>query len=245
MTVSPLLRLLVLLALLVVAPMGAHAQSTPRGAAHDNFGRMVFDWDGPVQWSAEVVNGQLVTRFEKPIAGDPKALLKPLSKYLKGVTLSADRRMATFSLAVPVQVKSFVTGTSTVIDLTEAKTPPPPPPAPAAPIPPSASTPPPAKVAPAPGVPATDLTVRGGEHDGFNRLVFDWPKPVGYTVTAQGGQVVIAFDRPANVNVTSLEAALPADVRFVEAHPQGKGTALVLAVPPGMGTKHFVSGTKA
>lgn len=234
-----LFSLLVLLASVTLTPHGALAQSTPRGAAHDTFGRMVFDWDGPLQWSAEVVNGQLVTRFEKPIAGDPTALLKPLSKYLKGVTLSPDRRMATFSLAVPVQVKSFVTGTSTVIDLTEAKGAPPP--AAAPPAPPAIT---PAKVAAAPGVPATDLMVRGGEHNGFNRLVFDWPKPVGYTVTGQGGQVVIAFDQPANVNVTSLEAALPADVRFLEARPQGKGTALVLSVPPGMATKHFTSGAK-
>ena len=86
--------------------------------------------------------------------------------------------------------------------------------------------------------------MRGGEHNGFNRLVFDWPRPVGYTVSAQDGQVAIAFDRPANINVTSLEAALPADVRFVEARPQGKGTAVILAVPPGMATKHFTSGPK-
>lgn len=239
-TFAFLTRLVVLLALLAAAPVAALAQNTPRGAAHDTFGRMVFDWDGPVQWSAEVVNGQLVVRFEKPIAGDPTALLKPLSKYLKGVTLSPDRRMATFSLAVPVQVKSFVTGTSAVIDLTESKTAPPPAAA-AQPAPPAVA---PAKVAPTPGVPATDLTVRGGEHQGFNRLVFDWPKPVGYAVTAQDGQVTIAFDRPANLNVTSLEAALPPDVRFVEARPQGKGTAVVLSAPADMTTKHFTSGAK-
>ncbi|MCR6631182.1 MAG: hypothetical protein NVV74_14665 [Magnetospirillum sp.] len=239
MTMLSLSRLVVLLAVLALAPAGALAQSTPRAAEHDTFGRMVFDWDGPVQWSADVVNGQLVVRFEKPIAGDPKALLKPLSKYLKGVTLSPDRRMATFSLALPVQVKSFVSGTSTVIDLIEARNAQPP--AAAAPTPPPVA---PAKVAQSAGAPATDLMVRGGEHEGFNRLVFDWPKPVGYTVGTQDGQVVIAFDSPANLNVTSLEAALPTDVRFVEARPQGKGTAVVLAVPPGTTTKHFTSGPK-
>jgi tetratricopeptide (TPR) repeat protein len=240
-SVPSLSRLLVLLALLMLAPAVGHAQSTPRAAEHETFGRMVFDWDAPVQWSADVVNGQLLVRFEKPIAGDPKALLKPLSKYLKGVTLSPDRRMATFSLAMPVQVKSFVSGSSTVIDLTAAKDAPPQPAAAAQPTPPPVA---PAKVAATPASPATDLVVRGGEHDGFNRLVFDWPKPVGYTVSIQDGQVVIAFDRPANLNVTSLEAALPADVRFVEARPQGKGTAVVLAAPAGMTAKHFTSGSK-
>lgn len=238
---APLLAALALAAALVWTPPQAWAQSTPRGAAHETFGRMVFDWDSPVQWSAEVVNGQLVTRFEKPISGDPTALLKPLSKYLKGVTLSPDRRMATFSLAVPVQVKSFVSGSSTVIDLTENKSAPPLPAAAAQPAPPPVA---PAKVAPTPGVPATDLSVRGGEHQNFSRLVFDWPKPVGYTVSVQNGQMVIAFDRPANLNTTSLEAALPSDVRFLEARPEGKGTAIVLSVPPGMTAKHFTSGPK-
>lgn len=239
--VPSVLRLILMVALLALAPAGAFAQSTPRAAAHETFGRMVFDWDGPVQWSAEVVNGQLVARFEKPISGDPTILLKPLSKYLKGVTLSPDRRMATFSLAVPVQVKSFVSGTSTVIDLSESKQAPSPTAAQPAPPPAAAQ---PAKVAASPGIPATDLTVRGGEHNGFNRLVFDWPKPVGYEVSGQNGTVTIAFDRPANLNVTSLEAALPPDVRFVEARPQGKGTAIVLSVPAGMTTKHFTSGPK-
>lgn len=227
--------------LLATAPCNqpqAQPQNTPRGATHDTFGRMVFDWPGPVQWSAEMVNGQLVIRFDQPIAGDPRALLKPLSKYLKGVTVSPDRRMATFSLTMPIQVKSFVTGTSTVIDLSADKTP-----ATAAtsPTPPAEA---PAKEIARQGTPATDLNVRGGEHAGFNRLVFDWPKRVGYTVSAGDGQVVVAFDRPANLNVTSLEASLPADVRFVEARPQGKGTAIVLAVPEGMTTKHFLSGSK-
>lgn len=237
---APLLAVLALAAALAWTPPMAWAQSTPRGAAHETFGRMVFDWDGPVQWSAEVVNGQLVVRFEKPISGDPAALIKPLSKYLKGVTLSPDRRMATFSLAVPVQVKSFVSGASTVIDLTENKSAPPLPAA-TQPTPPPVA---PAKVAPNPGVPVTDLSVRGGEHQNFNRLVFDWPKAVGYTVSTQNGQMVIAFDRPANLNATSLEAALPSDVRFLEARPEGKGTAIVLAVPPGMTAKHFTSGPK-
>ncbi len=185
---APLLAALAVAAVLSWAPPQAWAQSTPRGAAHETFGRMVFDWDGPVQWSAEVVNGQLVVRFEKPISGDPAALIKPLSKYLKGVTLSPDRRMATFSLAVPVQVKSFVSGASTVIDLTENKSAPPLPAAAAQPAPPPVA---PAKVAPAPGVPATDLSVRGGEHQNFSRQVFDWPKPVGYTVSVQHGQMVV------------------------------------------------------
>lgn len=278
---------LALLLVLLFGPVaGVVAQTTPRAAEHDGFGRMVFDWDGPVKFSAETVNSQLIVRFDKPIAGDPKVVLKPLAKYLKGVTLSPDRKMATFPLVVPVQVKSFQTGgNSVVVDLTEDKkansssAPPPPPaqtippaelppgvppaeapargseppkaaaeaakpPAPAKPAEPAKASPPAPQPPPQPTGPATDLMVRGGEHTGFNRLVFDWPKPVGYTVDEGGGTVAINFDRPANVNATSLRASLPPDVGFLEAKPNGKGTSVILSLPPGMRVRHFTNGPR-
>ncbi len=250
---KPVSHLLItlLLALLLGAPLGgALAQNTPRAAEHDGFGRIVFDWDAPVQWSVDVVNTQLIVRFNRPIVGDPKVLLRPLARYLKGVTVSADRKMATFPLAVPVQTKTFLSGNNVVIDLSEsrvatASAAPPPPaatPTPEAKLVKGASPPPPPPAEPA--GPPTDLMVRGGEHTGFNRLVFDWPKAVGYTVDQGGSQAVITFDKPANLNVVSLKAALPPDVAFVESRPSGKGTAIVLALPVEMRLRHFTSGFK-
>lgn len=241
----------------------AWAQTSPRGAQHPTFGRMVFDWAGPVQWSAEANGDKLVVRFDKPVAGDPKALIKALPKYLKAASLSADRQVVTFDLLRPVQVKTFQSGTSTAIDLTEAKPVEPKPAEPkpaevkapelakpvvetkpedAKPVEPAKNSPPvePAKN----GQPVTDIMVRGGEHTGFNRLVFDWPKPVGYTVTTTDTGAVIAFDRPARINTTALAAALPADVRVAEIKPQGSGTAIILTIPAGMRARHFTSGPK-
>ncbi|WP_139305511.1 hypothetical protein [Magnetospirillum fulvum] len=247
-----------LIACAAVSPAFAQGASTPRAAAHDGYGRMVFDWDGPVGFTAEQVDGRLVVRFDKPIAGDPKAVVKPLSRYLKGATLSPDRTTATFPLTGPVQIKTLRSGNAVVIDLSEDKSPPPTPvapaptaaPPPARPLAATATVAPPAPVAPAPApaaspsVPATELMVRGGEHTGFNRLVFDWPKTVGYTVEEAGDKVTVAFDRPANLNVTSLRAALPPDVGFLETRPAGKGTAVVLSLPPGMRVRHFASGPR-
>jgi len=233
--------LLLLLALPIAQSWAQN--TTPRGAAHEDFGRMVFDWDATPNWSADIINNQLVLRFDKPVAGDPKALLKPLARYLKSVTISPDRRMLSFPLAVPLQLKSFVTGTSTVLDISEAKAPT----ASVATSQPSPLPPPPTPQpsgAPAKAEAATDLMVRGGEHPGFNRLVFDWPKPVDYSVNQDGNRVVIAFSRPARVNLASLSAALPSDVTIVETRPQGAGTAVVLALPPEMRVRHFTSGAR-
>ena len=157
-----LLLVVMLTALTLGGAAMAQGPVSPRGAEHDDFGRMVFDWPGPVQWSATLADDKtLVVRFDKPLSGDPKGLLKALPRYLKAATLSADRRTATFDLVRPVQLKTFQSGTSTVVDLSESRS------APAKPAPPPAAAP----------APATDVMVRGGEHTGFNRLVFDWPKP--------------------------------------------------------------------
>ena len=224
-----LLLVVMLTALTLGGAAMAQGPVSPRGAEHDDFGRMVFDWPGPVQWSATLADDKtLVVRFDKPLSGDPKGLLKALPRYLKAATLSADRRTATFDLVRPVQLKTFQSGTSTVVDLSESRS------APAKPAPPPAAAP----------APATDVMVRGGEHTGFNRLVFDWPKPVDYTVTVTGDSAVIAFARPARVNVTALNAALSADVRLAEVRAQGGGTAVVLSLPPGMRVRHFTSGPK-
>jgi hypothetical protein len=68
---------------------------------------MVFDWDRPVAFSADVINSELVLRFDRPVTGEFRGVLRPLAGYLLGVSVSADRKTATFPLAHPVQVKAF------------------------------------------------------------------------------------------------------------------------------------------
>ena len=43
----------------------------------------------------------------------------------------------------------------------------------------------------------TPVSVRGGLHEGYGRLVFDWPREVGYEARVDDGRLVIAFDAPA------------------------------------------------
>jgi len=49
-----------------------------------------------------------------------------------------------------------------------------------------------------------EVTVRAGEHDGFSRLVFDWPLPIGHDVQQDGDQIAISFDQPGRIDVSSL-----------------------------------------
>ena len=37
---------------------------------------------------------------------------------------------------------------------------------------------------------------RAAVHDGFGRMVFDWPTPVGFSASVVEGALVVHFDKP-------------------------------------------------
>ena len=270
--------------LVAILPMGGMATSalaeSPRAALHEDFGRMVIDWDGPVTYSADVMNGELVLRFDRPVAGDFHAVLPPLAKYLKGVSVSPDHRTATFPLTHPIDVKAFTNAAgAVVIDLREPTDPNGTssavepdqigalaaalqgadapvsllPTSPNAPV----KAPAPAPKAAPPGKPTTPVSaaaetggkpplidIRAGEHGAYNRLVFDWPKAVGYTVDKQGDQALIKFAKPARVDLAAVQATLPADISMPSADSDGKGLTVALGLPAGARLRHFASGPK-
>jgi hypothetical protein len=226
----PRFRLILFLLFLLGATDLAYAQQpSPRAAMHDDFVRIVFDWDGPVGHSAEIVNGQLLVRFDRPIKGNVQALAKPLAKVARSISVSSDRLAATFALIRPMTVKSFVgNNNSVVIDLTEG-----------APTTAAAAPPPAAGGAP----PLVDA--RAGDHGSYTRLVFDWPGPVGYSVDKQGGKATISFTKPGRFDLAALKSGLPSDITAALAEPPGgKGVSLVLQVPADTRLRHFTSGNK-
>src|SRR5271169_2683498 len=50
------------------------------------------------------------------------------------------------------------------------------------------------------------VALRAGLHDGYGRLVFDWPKPVRFEASLDGNQLVVHFD--AALTVDPAAAAL-------------------------------------
>jgi len=217
--------ILLFLALFSLAGSAWAQQTSPRAAVHEDFTRIVFDWDAPVTYSAEIVNGQLLVRFNRPIKGNVQALTKPLAKVVRGVSLSDDGLAATFPLIKPMAVKAFTgNNNSVVIDLTESASP--------------ASAP--AKAASA-GPPAVD--VHAGDHGGYTRLVFDWPGPVGYSAEKQGGRATVSFTKPARIDLATLKSELPSDIT-ASLSEGAKGVSVVLQVPADTRLRHFTSGNK-
>ncbi|MBF0335607.1 MAG: hypothetical protein HQL40_18505, partial [Alphaproteobacteria bacterium] len=160
-------------------------------------------------------------RFDKPIVGDPRVLLKPLEAFIGGVALAPDRTSASFTLKGSYKPRVFTTGLSVVVDLV--------------------SDGPTERRAPTTGEVA-QVGVRGGEHMGFSRLVFEWPAPVEYSVDKQGDKATISFARRGAINPQGLRAVLPADVTGAEVAASDKRTTVTLRVPPEVRLRHYSGG---
>ncbi len=100
---------------LAVIP-AAHADNV-RAAQRDGYGRVVFDWDLPIRYAAEVVNGTLVVQFERPVTRDIASVAQSLTQYLSLGRFSNDRRTVYFPLKPNVTMRTFTVGNAVVVDL--------------------------------------------------------------------------------------------------------------------------------
>lgn len=96
---------------------------------------------------------------------------------------------------------------------------------------------PPAVTAPPQAAPAGQMSVRLGAHDGYTRLVFDFPSLTAYAVSEGAGQAAIVFTTPLS------PAAVPGAAGPVTALKTSRPTADTLAVTldlaPGATVKHY------
>ncbi|RME62719.1 MAG: hypothetical protein D6782_11660, partial [Alphaproteobacteria bacterium] len=86
------------------------------------------------------------------------------------------------------------------------------------------------------------MRMRSGDHDGYSRVVFDWPLRVGYTLAREAGDLLVIFDRPATVNAGALGQRplwLAANPRVEE---RNGGVVVRLDVPADARVKAFRNG---
>lgn len=232
-------------ALMLVSSFDGEAQ-TLRAAQHAGFGRMVFDWGSPVEYSADVVDGRLVVRFDRAIDSSLRPILGQLPSYVRAGSISDDRRSVTFPLTNDFRLEASRNGTAVVIDLKPAGATAPTAAAPA----PNPTSPPSAAAAPAP-VAATptapkeagEIMMRVGNHTGYSRLVFDWPSTIPYTVDQNGSLVTLSFGKEATIN-TKAARTLPEDITLGPVSVSGGKTTVQLTIPVDARARHFRVGTK-
>ena len=212
------IRLLAALAIVFFAGSAFGENVDVRGWSHAKFGRLVFDWPSPVEYTAAVKDRQLSVRFDKPIAARFEAALGNLVDYVTGASISQDGRTALFDLKSEFTLRAFRNENAIVVDLRR------------------------------PGQRAArkvpKLGVRIGEHPTYTRLVFDWNRAVDYEADLQNSRLQLRFDKPATIDLAALRRQLPPDVRNPKAAARDGGLDLALDVTDGTRLRHFRSGTK-
>ncbi|BDW88030.1 tetratricopeptide repeat protein [Thalassospira tepidiphila] len=221
-----------------------------RSGLHNGYGRIVLQWNEPVNYAAEIIGDQLVVRFDQPLVASLRGVLTPVSRYISDAFFDPDGRTIAFVLSDDYEVRAFNVGSNVVLDILDK----PDAPAPSVPTPPARpaqndQTP---EITPAPTTPVetvadnpaelAELDVRVGRHPTFYRLVFDWPSRTDYVLEGAQGAQTIAFDAPARINANDISRRLPEGVRV----RQGDTNPLdvVVETTPARQLRHFRSGNK-
>jgi tetratricopeptide (TPR) repeat protein len=219
------LRAFLALILILVSGAAANAQTAveTRGGVHDGYGRLVFVWPQPVVFEARIEGSELVVEFERPFRSDLAAATRLLRRYLSNGRVNG--RQARFTLQRPVDLRSFGSGASVVVDVVD---------------PPGTSGP--AQQAAAPSGPPL-IGVRTGEHPQYSRIVFDWARNVDYQVAQDGNAVRVSFSAPGRIDAAAVNRGLPPNVTGITASG-GNRLAVTVNLGREAGIRHFKSGPK-
>jgi len=72
------------------------------------------------------------------------------------------------------------------------------------------------------------VAVRSGLHKNYSRVVLDWSKPVDYRVVRKPEELILMFDRPAEMDLSAVVART--GDRLTEARAEDNGMRLVLGI---------------
>lgn len=90
----------------------------------------------------------------------------------------------------------------------------------------------------------TRVVVRGGDHDGYTRMVFEWPRIPSYTVNKNAGSVQIVFNEKAQADLSGASSPFR-NVKSVQSDSaNGKALKITLGGIDGHRVRDFVIGNK-
>ena len=134
----------------------------------------MFRWPAPVAVDSRQDGERLTLRFARPFAADLGAVMDALGTNLVGLERGGHGRELVLRLAP---------GTTARLDVDYDRI---------------------VTVDLTPGAAAAPVGVRTGWHDGFLRIVLDWPRPIDFIAEADGGRLRIRFARPAPIDAAMI-----------------------------------------
>jgi hypothetical protein len=83
------------------------------------------------------------------------------------------------------------------------------------------------------------VAVRIGNHDGYDRAVFDWPKSIDYDVQADGRGVKVVFDQASELDIAPMLRKFGAAASELKASREDGKAVLSFTLPPRVQLRHF------
>ena len=195
-----------------------------RGGDHDSYGRMVFDWDEQVEYRVGKKDDNLHVAFSRPASFDTEPMMPALRDYVGQPAPGPHGYRMVIPLKGTYQIEDWRSGTKLVIDLKKVDT----------------------RVPEESAKQAPTVRLRAGEHDGYGRLVFDWPHKVGYDVKqdAGAGTASVRFRRPARIDLSRYANDPPSQVLGLSPIVGTAESGVELQIPTDARVRHFAEGTK-
>lgn len=89
------------------------------------------------------------------------------------------------------------------------------------------------------------VSVRGGKHDGYSRLVFDWPEKTSYKIAKSGGSLSISFDTSSNIDLQGINQETLANIgQILETSSNSGGLNIAVQIKPESNFRHFKIGNR-
>jgi len=203
------------------------------GSIQDGYGRLSFTTGSKV--SATSTGGVLAISFSAKTDINPQAIVSALPRAIASGKADADGKTLRFVLNQPVKLHVSQQGNRAVVDMagtdftgTMPDLPPPAKPAPPKPV----------DVASLP-----EIKLRSGAYANFTRLVFDWPKDVGYHVFPGAGKMTIRFDTAARADVSAITRFAPPWVKNAAWRIDGQSLVVEFETDSDSGYHDFKDGT--
>jgi tetratricopeptide (TPR) repeat protein len=220
---------------------------------HAGYGRIAFRWPAAVDFGVTKVGTEVVLHFDRALNGRLDRIPVELGDYVSAARFDDDGSTVRLTLKDSVEIKSFKDGPKVaVLDLmgpgdsrpTAAAQEPKADPAGALK---AGSDHPPAnakRAADKAGAEGPRVDVRLGEHKDYDRLVFDWPRNVGYAISREGDRVVIAFDAPGRVDLEHLVRKPSRFASAVKAETSPSGATVTFSLAPEIGLRDSRDGPR-
>jgi hypothetical protein len=207
---------------------------TVSGQMQGGYGRLSFTVSKDAKVSATTTGGVLAISFGTRTDLNPAAVAGAMSSVLSAGHADADGKTLRFTLTVPVKLHVSQQGTRAVVDL-----------APTSFNGTMPDLPPPAKAVAKPVDPASlpQIKLRTGTYPNFTRLVFDFPKDVGYSVFPGAGKMTVRFNTPVRMDVSMIARFTPPWVKNAAWRLEGNTTLVEFETDSDSGYHDFKDGT--